>query len=300
MNRIDLKIARLLIKYLNTYINKVNLSRSPITKEDQWNYLTANKKKILFKLDENLEIILHTDSILSRLIYLGFEQYEISFIKKFLKQGDTFIDIGANIGLFTLIASQIIGEKGKILAFEPTPEIYKRLIENIDLNGLQNIETYNLGLSDRKALLSFNVSKDGYDAWNSFALNERLNSSETIDIMADTLDSIIKRKNIYIVNLIKIDVEGWEKFVLQGAKDLLEKDNSPTLLVEFTETNAFSAGYYLGELFDFVQSFGYDWYSFDAKSNTFTKQIKKLHYLDENLIATKNISDCYTRISNDI
>ncbi|MBL7916861.1 MAG: FkbM family methyltransferase, partial [Bacteroidia bacterium] len=141
-------------------------------KEKDWqNWLKIFKSTntMDFNLSEKLKIRLYKDSILSKCIYQGFEQIEIEFICKYLKQGDVFFDIGSNMGLFSLYASELVGNMGKIYAFEPTKGIYKRLIENIELNGIKNIVPVNKGISDKNGTLALNISDNGHDAWNSFA-----------------------------------------------------------------------------------------------------------------------------------
>lgn len=297
--KLDVRIADYLRRILNNYIDMRTYVKPPPSEDEIWNSLFINSNKIEHELEDNVRIILYNDSILCRLIYFGFEQTEISFIKKFLRKGDVFIDIGANIGLFSLHASKILGDTGKIYAIEPTPDTFDRLKQNIKLNKFENIEPHNLGLSNSKSFFDFHISNDGHDAWNSFANLPELISCEKITVQADTLDSFILQNKIKNISLIKLDVEGWEKFVLEGAESILKQDNAPVFMVEFTETNAFAAGYYLGELFDMMKDFGYEWYSYNNKANTLRKEIKKLHYPYENLIAIKNHELCNLRLGAD-
>ena len=99
---------------------------------------------------------------------------------------------------------------------------------------------------------------------------------------------------------MKIDVEGWEMYVLKGASKLLSSIHSPVLMVEFTEDNAFAAGFYCGEIFEFVRSFGYEWYRYNASSNTLELQKKKLHYPYENLIAIKDLKKVMIRLKDEV
>src|SRR5689334_23701966 len=88
-----------------------------------WKNLFKNgQQKALFNLDDDIRINLYQDSILSKLIFQGFEENETLFLKKFLKEGDIFFDIGANIGLHTLIAADILKNSGHVYTFEPTPD----------------------------------------------------------------------------------------------------------------------------------------------------------------------------------
>jgi hypothetical protein len=84
---------------------------------------------------------------------------------------------------------------------------------------------------------------------------------------------------------VKIDVEGWEKFVLYGGKDFLVNYN-PIVMVEFTEENTFNAGYPVYDIYDIMQDFGYVWYGIN--NGELVKKEKKLHYPYDNLIAIKD------------
>jgi len=285
----DLRIAEFIKKVINFYIKKRVTYRSRI-KDAEWLELFHNKDNFIFNLDDKLKILLFKDDLLSRLIYNSFEKAEIDFLKYFLKEEDVFLDIGANIGLFSLYASNIVGESGKIFAFEPTPKTFVRLNSNIELNKKQNIVALNIGLSNEDGLVDFNVSNDGYDAWNSIVDLDILVNRNKIKIKFKTLDSFIEEYDLRKISLVKLDVEGWEKFVLQGSHRLLSKTDAPVFLVEFAEKNAFKAGYYCNEVFDLMESYGYSWFSYSSINNKLIKEKRRLHYPYINLIAIKNFS----------
>jgi FkbM family methyltransferase len=298
---LDVKIANFFRRVFSYYVRKrmpiKPIVDSELEKTENWLKNFHNEDYFEHILAENIKIILYKDSRLCKLIYGSFEETEICFLKKFLRKGDCFFDIGANIGLFSLHASNIVGENGKIFAFEPTPVTFDRLMKNIDINNFSNINAENIGLSNAIGVINFNVSNDGFDAWNSFATLVDAGECTEIKVLTNTLDNYISSCETEKIDLIKLDVEGWELNVLKGATRLLSTSNSPVMLVEFTETNAFAAGYYCGELFDFVKSFGYEWYAYNAESNELIIQQKKLHYPYENLIAIKNLSACNERLT---
>jgi FkbM family methyltransferase len=293
----DVRIANSIRRRLNNYIVKRTYVEPPPTEDEIWQSKFTDANAFTHILSEELQIKLYNDSLLCRLIYFGFEKNEILFLQRFLKKGDTFLDIGANIGLFSLYASKVIGDLGLTYAFEPTPNTFQRLLENISINNCKNIIPVNIGLSNKNMVVDFNVSEDGHDAWNSIVKLDQLQNWSSIKVNVETLDSFIKKYSIRKVDLIKLDVEGWEKFVLEGGEQLLRQSDTTVLLIEFTEDNAFKAGYYCGELFDYVESLGYLWYSYNSIENTLIKEVKKLHYPYENLIAIKNYDHCYSRIA---
>lgn len=252
---------------------------------ESWNRLFSNKEYFEFNLYNLAKINLYKDSVLSRLIYEGFEQEEIEFLKKTLNVGDIFIDVGSNIGLFSLVASKIVGNEGKVICFEPAPSTFSRLEENAKINNLNNIDLRNIGLSDSVSELEFYISKNGYDAWNSFAPSQDNKLENSITVPVSTLDIELKDVDKTGIKLVKIDVEGWEKFVLRGGKELFMNFN-PVVMVEFTEENTFNAGYSIHEIYDIMTGFGYVWYR--IKNNELVLETKRIHYPYDNLIAIKD------------
>lgn len=236
---------------------------------------------------------LHRDSELSRQIASGhFEFAEQLFVSSYLDHGDLFIDIGANIGLFSVIAARAVGPAGRVLAFEPADRPFQRLKENIQLNGFRNVECYPLAVSDSTDTSTLKVPADGYDAWSSLAspglrqgVSERLVSCTTIDNVVSSVGTNHKP------NLVKIDVEGWEIHVLKGGSRLLSLPNAPVLLVEFTEQNAVAAGTTCKRLYRIIEDYGYQLYTYDAKRNTLSCAPPQETYPYINLIATKDANE---------
>ncbi len=297
--RLDYRIARYGIKLLSRYLDNYDKEQKK-KKENEWFSLFIKSESIKFCLNDSLFIYLLKDSFLSRLIYSGFEESEILFLRRYLSNSDIFFDIGSNIGLYSLHAAQVVGKTGKVFAFEPTPSTYSQLKRNVDLNNFgKYVICNNIGLSDNKGTLKMNVSSNGYDAWNTFAKPIRPYFDKQIEIPVETFDNYINNNNINIkdISLIKVDVEGWETFVFKGASSLKDQD-SPVLLVEFTEDYAFAAGSNCYELYDLIKSFGYDWFTYNSISNQLVPEPKRLHYPYNNLIAIKNKEKVQVRLSN--
>ncbi len=252
---------------------------------EKYNLLFKNNLYLDHKIDSEVTIRLYKDSILSKIIYDGFEQEEFSFVKNILKEGDIFIDVGANIGLFSLIASKYVGKSGKIIAFEPAPVIYQRMLENCTVNQIENIDARNIGLSNEQGQLIFHVSENGHDAWNSFAPSADTKLQKQISVAVSTLDYELKDIDKAKVKLVKIDVEGWEKFVLAGGQQFF-RDFSPIVMLEFTDENTINAGYSARDLYDIMVSYGYEWYA--LKKGILVKEPKKIYYPYNNLIAMKS------------
>ncbi|MEQ8971682.1 MAG: FkbM family methyltransferase [Coleofasciculus sp. C1-SOL-03] len=252
--------------------------------------LQAGKREVLeVSIQPSLRMKLYLDSDLCRLIHSGsFECKERQFLNAFLRPGDIFVDVGANIGLFTLIAAQRVGKSGSVYAFEPYTKTYNRLLINVQLNNFTNVTCHKLALSDSIKRQSMTISLDGFDAWNSLAKpikGERLGVEmvETItwDKFADQHNLVEK------VAMMKIDVEGWEKYVLAGAAETLYRINAPTLQVEFTEEASQAASSSCKELYYTLENFGYKMYTYDARYKTIVHHPFQGNYPYLNLIATK-------------
>jgi hypothetical protein len=105
-----------------------------------WQNHTGKNEYFTFTLQRKIKIKLYFDSVLCRFIYCdNFEWRERQFLNDFLRSGDIFVDIGANIGLFTLIASLRVGHNGKVYSFEPCLNTFRRLVRNVELNRMNNV-----------------------------------------------------------------------------------------------------------------------------------------------------------------
>ncbi|MGN6267196.1 MAG: FkbM family methyltransferase [Ginsengibacter sp.] len=267
----------------DNYLRKIEQRKEQL-KEKEWLDNFADQNSFVFQFDEDIKIYLYKDSILSRYIYDGFEKDEIQFLKSNLKPGDIFVDIGSNVGLFSLVASKIVGANGFVHSFEPTPQTFARLQKNIALNGFINIKAKNIGLSDEKGKLDLQISENGFDAWNTFAKKENKRFQHKVSIEVSTIDDELTEIDKSRISFMKIDVEGWEKFVLKGGTSFF-RNYSPVVMVEFTETNTFDAGYFVQEIYDIMVEFGYRW--FRNKNGQLIPEEKKLRYRYDNLVAKK-------------
>ena len=166
-----------------------------------------------------------------------------NFVWKYLKQNDVFIDIGANIGTVTLEASKKIGNDGKIFSFEANPKVFQFLKGNVDLNNCKNIELYNLALGEKTSQIYFSDIRS--DESNSIQ-----NNSNGIRIEMKILDEIIPPH--LKIDLLKIDVLGYEKFVFLGAKKTLE--NTSCIHFPAIENKYKNYGYDYKDVFNILKN----------------------------------------------
>lgn len=169
----------------------------------------------------------------SGIYYHGtYERGFLDFLKKNLKNGDVFFDVGANIGLVSLFAGKLVGENGKVFSFEPHPEVYNDLQENIRINSFKNILSFNIGLGNenKKMTLFSNLNVNR----GASSLIQPSDPSGEFKVVVKKLDDFLEENLIKRVDFVKIDVEGFELEVLKGMSHLLNTENPPVLIVEFS------------------------------------------------------------------
>jgi FkbM family methyltransferase len=166
------------------------------------------------------------------------------------KENATIVDIGAQSGLFTLMANFL--EKTDWYAFEPEPINFSLLFNNIKINDIKNVKIFQNGISDTNDILKLNVCKNHYGL-NTIGNNLiRFNKDESyqVEIETYTLDSFFE--NIHI-DFIKIDTEGCEFNILKGGKNIIKK-YKPIILLEYEEQNINQFNKTLKELNDFIEN----------------------------------------------
>jgi FkbM family methyltransferase len=167
------------------------------------------------------------------------------------------LDIGANIGYYTVLATQIMRPGGRVFCFEPQPAVLSRLRRNIAVNALQNVVVYDCALCERNGSTQFCVPADGYASHGSILHNERVATKEVITVSARRLDDVLAELGNPAIDLMKLDVEGAEKLVLEGGVALLSSSARPVILFEAHEGNTSAFGYTVFDLLQKVHAFGY-------------------------------------------
>jgi len=158
-----------------------------------------------------------------------YETHVTAALKKSLGPGMVFIDIGANIGYFSLLAARLVGKEGRVISFEPFQQNVQLLHASLKLNGFDNIEVYPFAVADKNALLAYdNMGSNGVV---SEVANDLSSLLLTTLVWSVTLDSLLR--HIPRIDVIKIDVEGAEYLAMSGGLDLLKKC-CPTIFSEFS------------------------------------------------------------------
>lgn len=154
-----------------------------------------------------------------------FEYFERSVMKKHIKKGDIVLDIGANIGFYTVLFSKWVGETGRVYAFEPDKTNFKILKLNVKKNNCKNVILYNLAVYSKNKTLNFYLSPK----LGEHSLIPEFYTKIT-KVKVATVDSLIKTK----IDFIKMDIEGSEAHALKGMKKLIEMNNEMKMFLEYS------------------------------------------------------------------
>ena len=162
--------------------------------------------------------------------------HEKDIIDHFIpKERDIVVDIGAHIGLYTIMASKHVGPNGKIVAIEANPDNFEMLNRNVKLNQLTNITNLNCAVYSQETRIKLYLAGEGSNRtkYNTL-IAERANEGKEkfVEVNADTLDHLMQLQGISEVNWIKIDVEGAELEVLKGAVNIISRSKDISLLIE--------------------------------------------------------------------
>jgi FkbM family methyltransferase len=218
---------------------------------------TIKLGNVLFPLDAGLGP--HSETM-----YYGDYAPEIALLlEKFLRPGMTFLDVGANVGYFSAFALNLIGIQGRVYSFEPVPAFFARLENVAKLNPQYHLRCNQVALGDKPCTQMISVCGKQNIGWNTMVpgFMDSSAASEVLPVNVQRLDTYLSDESIGGVDLIKIDVEGFELPVLRGAEGFLKNPrNRPPIICEVAPGAYAKLGCSLGELRSFMEQFGYTCY----------------------------------------
>jgi FkbM family methyltransferase len=209
-----------------------------------------------------------TQFFISRELY----EPELAFLNRLLAPGQTFVDAGANIGLYTLAAASIVGAGGKVLAFEPEANALRALKNNVALNHLRQVEVLDSALSNSDGQAGL---FGGDERSVSASLGTDDNSKAPCQIVRTVrLDSVLAERNHPVVHVLKMDVEGAEAMILQGALQTLGRCK-PTVIFEVNEAAAQALGLPPDAAWDLLASLKYRFFELSKNGELVSAQKPK-------------------------
>jgi FkbM family methyltransferase len=222
------------------------------------------KKPFTIRWYDGLRINMYLGNDLSRGLYVGgtYEPNEFMFLSQVLRAGMTFIDVGANDGLYTLFAAKRVGPSGRVVALEPSGREFVRLERNLRLNRLANICPLRLAASDREGVATLRIAGFGHEGCNTLGgFAYAIEQEGTEEVRLTTLDNIVNEQALTRVDVVKIDAEGGELRVLKGAHTILTTYR-PLILLELVEAALVHQGASREAVLSFLQEVGYRFWIF--------------------------------------
>ncbi len=231
-----------------------------------WDNLKSGSKPVKLKIVNDHTVLFKPKGDIARILYgyqhlvryqKSFEYETLKIFTDFIKPGDVVLDIGANIGLYTLVASKKVGDDGCVIAFEPTSQTFQLLLENITLNKLHNIITVKEALADVKkpVIMQRPIGiNSGYE--DAFHQIVEASVDDEGAIFTNTLDQYVADHQLKRIDIIKIDIEGAELLFFKGAKHTLMQ-LKPTLIFESNEHHCKAFGNNVVDVLCFVKGLGY-------------------------------------------
>lgn len=189
----------------------------------------------------------------------SFEYDNLELFTELVKEGDIVLDVGANVGLYSLLAAEIIGSKGKVFAIEPAQFAYNALAQNIELNKYKDlVYPFNIALSNHNGFIEMEIPASTLDSFKDKDAFAYINlDAKNGSIEAVKLDDFISTNQIEKIDIIKMDIEGAELLCFRGATTFF-KNNKPIILFEGYEKNCQRFNYKLIELLEFLREYNYD------------------------------------------
>lgn len=216
--------------------------------------LSAYQSPLQFQSQTGVKFNLYLEQYIMRIIFLYgvSEKNTLRHVLPRIKKDMTIVDIGANIGTYTLNFAKQLQGTGRVIAFEPVSINANRLRDNIQLNGFNNITVCQEGISDQSgtATIYFGEKKSG-----ASIINNQLPNKEEITIT--TLDEYCQQNNIAQIDVLKIDVEGAERKVLAGAQKIISASQNMFLIMECMEANQALTNSTTNDLYNEVIQMGF-------------------------------------------
>jgi FkbM family methyltransferase len=177
-------------------------------------------------------------------------------LSRLIGEGQTFVDVGAHWGYFSLLAARIVGPRGRVVAIEADPRIFDILERSVALNGFGTLSPVHVAASDKEGELVLQGFSESDENWGISSVAGKA-EGRAFSVRAQPLDQILDRLGVGSVDLLKMDIEGAEGLALQGARSGLTSGRYRRILLELHPDQLRSLGSSAEEVLRFLRSFGY-------------------------------------------
>lgn len=245
----------------------------------------SNKPRVVKLVNDSALLVRSGQTSASGTLYTGLLEFEdMSFLLHCLNRNDLFVDVGANVGVYTVLAGKVCG--ASCLSFEPVPATFASLRENLALNDLKNVEARNIGVGRECSTLFFT---SGLGSTNH-ALRPGEKAEDAISVPVETLDETVGGRE---PALIKIDVEGFEAEVIAGAASVISR---PSLLAVIMELNGQGCQYGFDESALHAKMLDYGFQTFTYEP--FTRQLLPPKAGTRNVLYIRDADQVRARVSS--
>lgn len=225
------------------------------------------------------QFFINTQSWIEWLLFIDgvYEAHLEKLFKRYVGVGGTVIDIGANIGVHTLLFSRLVGESGRVIAVEPYPPVITKLRKHLEHNQAGQVEIVERALSNEAGTATL---KNALGVHNEGMASLWLSSSgepvDEFEVGLSTLDAVVDEYQIRNVQLIKLDIQGSEYAALRGAVNIL-REQKPVVVFEYDES-WLGAGVTFDQVHSFLTGLGYTVYSINDKGEKISLDLA--HYTE--------------------
>jgi FkbM family methyltransferase len=210
------------------------------------------------------------------LLRRGHTASQATAMRMLIQPNDLVLDVGAHAGRFSIAVERLEGFDGVIHAFEPVPESYAALVENLSLNGSRRVHTHQAAVGNREGPVTMNLFDPQFSSWNSMGRplmtapgGAKLTPTRQVSVPCETIDGFCRRNGIDRIGFLKVDVEGFEKSVFEGAAGMLGGKRIDRICFEISRDPLKGAGIAAAEVFQALERFGYWIYRFDERQQRF-------------------------------
>lgn len=185
-----------------------------------------------------------------------YDHPQVRFMLGALKPGDTFVDTGANIGFYTLLASRAVGPTGRVIAIDADPYNFGKLRRHLDMNGAKNVTALPIGVSDKRQTLELTMASAGNRGGSTFAF--RPPDHQTVAVECYPLKDVLDQQGVTAVAGLKMDIEGWEYRVMKPFFEQAPRAMWPRFAIMERHPGEEMRKLAGGDVIDLMKSLGYE------------------------------------------
>lgn len=256
-------------------------SRDPVLRARRREFLRRAPGPFVINWLDDLRVRIHPHDDTAQCLFLTglFEPNEMTWFAWAVRPGMTVIDVGANCGLYSLIAARRVGPAGRVVAIEASPREAARVRDNFELNGFTHATVISAAAAEAAGRAALRVASWPHSGQNTLGdfIYPGVASEGTQEVDVTSVDKVVAELDLTRVDVLKIDAEGADARVLRGASQTLERFR-PSLLIEINDPTLAHQGSHSREIWDALRPLGYAFYTFSPKTADLVPAVQQPHY----------------------